>query len=223
MNEERMKILEMLANGQIGVEEAQQLLEAIEPNASPPWPVEAIKSGRKEQLVDSLTGTGRAEQKAAERRHAPADVIDKMMALRIHGVDAPFVNELRALGLANLGPDQLLAMRIHDVTPEYVRAMRAAGFDDLTTDQLVAFRIHHVTPEYAAELRAAGLGNVTPDQLVAMRIHGVTADFIEQMHAEGFPELTADQLVAMRIHGVQPAFFREMHELGLLGGDEKAA
>jgi hypothetical protein len=47
--------------------------------------------------------------------------------MRIHGVTAQFVKELRDLVL-NVAVDDLVKMRIHRVTPQFIRDVRAAGF-----------------------------------------------------------------------------------------------
>ncbi len=62
--------------------------------------------------------------------------------MRIHGVSADYVKELKSLGYSNLPVEDLVRMRIHGVTPEFIRDVNAAGFKNMSADDLVDFSIH---------------------------------------------------------------------------------
>ena len=47
-------------------------------------------------------------------------------------------------------------MRIHGVDAVYVQGLRKAGYDKLTVDELVKTRIHGATPAFAQEVSNAG-------------------------------------------------------------------
>ncbi|HEU5097739.1 MAG TPA: hypothetical protein VFU22_01755 [Roseiflexaceae bacterium] len=172
MDGERVKIMQMLADGTITADEADLLLEAVE--AAP-----------------AATGqTQRIAPAQPETRQQPATIfanltLDQLIELRTHGVDPKYIQAMRAAGLGDLPFGQLLEAGMHGVRPEYIHEMRAAGLGDLSFDQIVEASIHGVRPEYIHEMRAAGLGDLPIDKLVELRIHGVSPDFIRQMRAVG--------------------------------------
>lgn len=142
---------------------------------------------------------------------------DKVLAMRIHGVDGAYVKDLRAAGAHANDADQLIAFRIHGVSPALVAAFHHAGAvpDD---EQLVALTIHGATTDWVAGLDKLGYlrgGSVRADQLVAFRIHGVTPDYIEAVEKLGYTYPDPDQLIAMRIHGVTPDYIASVKSKGV--------
>jgi beta-lactamase regulating signal transducer with metallopeptidase domain len=140
--------------------------------------------------------------------------VEKIVALKIHGVSRAFIRQMKALGFRDLSVDNLLAMRIHGVSAATVEMLKGLGFDNLTPDQLVAARIHGVTPAFVQQMKSHVRGNLSLEKLTALRIHGISGDYIESLKAAGFASPSADQLVAARIHGVTPAFIKAMREAG---------
>jgi hypothetical protein len=139
---------------------------------------------------------------------------DKLIAFRIHGVDAAFIDELRAAGLKISDSDKLVAFRIHGVTSQMVRLLHQAGYSP-DEDTLIAMRIHGATPEWMADLKSRGYDHVDLEQLIAFRIHGVSPEFIEKLQGLGYSHPDPDQLVAMRIHNVTPEYIGNLHSRGM--------
>lgn len=156
---------------------------------------------------------------------------DKLLAMRIHGLEPAYVKDLRSAGAQAADADQLIAFRIHKVTPALVAALHQGGGvpDDshlvalaihgatpdwaadlgklgylkaASADQLIAFRIHGVTPDYIEGIEKQGYDHPSPDQLITMKIHGVTPDYIASVKAKGIKDVSLDQMVAMKIHGI---------------------
>src|ERR1700733_12727001 len=67
-----------------------------------------------------------AKQKKNE--HLSGLDTDKLIAFRIFGVDAAFIEALRAEGLKISDADKLVAFRIHGVSPEMVHTLHQAGY-----------------------------------------------------------------------------------------------
>src|SRR5688500_19051463 len=103
MDEERLKIMQMLADGTSTTDEADLLLEALE--AAP---------------VEPVAATGQTQRIAPPQREVPEQpartfanlTLDQLIALRTHGVDPEFIQGVRELGLTDLTFEQLLEMGI---------------------------------------------------------------------------------------------------------------
>ena len=198
MNDQRTHVLQMLANGKITVDEAESLLTALEegnqrqqpfpfPAGAPSHPPRPPQPPAPPQ---PLRGAPRPR-----RERSSDDLIDQVLSLRIHGIDAKFI-----------------------------AAMKELGFHDITIDEWIALKNHGVTAEFVEEMRAVGFEKLNPDELLQLRIHGVDAAFVEAMREATGRDLTADQLVALRIHDVTPDVFAEILNLGLTGSKaEKTA
>jgi hypothetical protein len=196
MSDERAQILEMLVAGRVTVEQAAQLLQAIEAPSSPAHPgttgtpseagVPRRRDGRSEDFLASLT----AEQ---------------VIALHDRGVSGAYVEQMRAAGLNGLRVKDLIKLHDNGVTPRFVLDLQEAGLAlaDLTRDQLIKLFCHGVDADYVREMYALGLDGATPDQLVTMYDHGVDAAFVREMQALGYTDLTPARWVALRDNGVE--------------------
>jgi len=139
---------------------------------------------------------------------------DKLVAFRIHGVDARFIEDLRSAGLKISDSDKLVSFRIHGVTPQMVRFLHESGYSP-DEDVLVAMRIHGASPEWMEELKNRGYDHVDLEELIAFRIHGVSTDFIAKLQALGYSHPQPDELVAMRIHNVTPEYISGLRARGM--------
>jgi hypothetical protein len=73
----------------------------------------------------------------------PLPAVDKLIELKVQGVDAAEVREIRGLGLKpNL--DELVQMRILRITPDFVRRMQARSLQTLTIAELIQLRIFNL-------------------------------------------------------------------------------
>ena len=99
MDEERFKIMQMLADGTITIDEADLLLEALE--AAPAEPTAA--TGQTQRIAPPWRET--PEQPARTFANL---TLDQLIELRIHGVDPEFIQGVRGLGLTDLTFAQLL-------------------------------------------------------------------------------------------------------------------
>lgn len=194
MSQERAQILEMLVAGRLTVEQADRLLKVLDdasstgPHAPPHEPVNQTGQQRRwdERANDFFAGL----------------TLEQLVALRDHGVNRAFVEQMRAAGLDDLSVDDLIEMFDHGVTPRFVRDLRDAGFTDLTRDQLVELYDHGVDAGFMREMQDVGLVEATPDQLIELYDHGVDAAFVREMRNLGFANLTPGEWVDLRDHGV---------------------
>ena len=118
MDEERFKIMQMLADGTITTDEADLLLEVLE--AAPAEPTAA--TGPTQRIAPPWHET--PEQPAKTFANL---TLDQLIELRIHGVDPEFIRDMRAAGGNDLSVDKLVELRIHGVDPDFIRKMRQVG------------------------------------------------------------------------------------------------
>jgi beta-lactamase regulating signal transducer with metallopeptidase domain/sporulation protein YlmC with PRC-barrel domain/uncharacterized protein YnzC (UPF0291/DUF896 family) len=136
--------------------------------------------------------------------------VDQLVSLKIQGVTADYVREIRASGF-NPGVDELISMKIQGVTPQYIKSIRDAGYNP-DADSIVGMKIQGITPEYIKQMRDLGF-KPDADELVGMKIHGVTPEYVKQMRDLGFnPD--ADQITGMKIQGVTPEYVKQIRDLG---------
>lgn len=185
--------------------------------ANPAFAEELKKLGYGGEIGDrqlfSLTIHGVALDlaKALPAPGTPTTVAD-LEQVAIHGIDAKYLNEVRAAGYPQLVARDFVEAKIHGVTPEYLSAIKSAGYD-LPMDRMVQLRIHGVSVPYLKDLQAQGL---RPDarELVELRNHGVPVELLKAMADSGFRVTDAKHAVQLQIHGVSADFVREVRELG---------
>lgn len=200
-DDERLAILRMVANGQIGAEEAEQLLSAIE---------EQRGASGGQQRAPGLNRTARGGDDAFANLTA-AEVID----LKQHGVDRQYISQLRQLGITNLRVPQLIDFKAHDLSPNYIAEIQSLGIPQLTPETWIDLRAHDVKPSYIAALRDAGLRDLTATQVIDLSAHDVTPDFVQAMNALDLPNLSVNDLIDLSAHDVTPEFVRSMRALGI--------
>jgi hypothetical protein len=91
-----------------------------------------------------------------------------------------FINEMAAVGYANLSIDDIIKLKTSNVTPDYVRALRAVGFANLPVKDISALSVYGVTPDYIQSIRAAGYNELSPKELISLQTRGITSEFIRE-------------------------------------------
>src|SRR5512140_1893219 len=160
---ERLMVLDMIAEGKITAEEAEQLFKAMDtvdegsasdsPALVPPLShlshLSALspqsfagKAPAKDELVAAL--------KEADIDHVTLSDVQEMQA---HKLTAEYIREMLALGVEPDGLGEWINLRENDITPRYVRELRDLGVDDLDVDELIELRMNGVSAKYISELR----------------------------------------------------------------------
>ncbi len=80
---------------------------------------------------------------------------ESQISFALVDVSLAFARDIAALKIDGLTADKLLAMRIHGVDAAYVKEIRVAGGRANNADQLIAFRIHSVSPALVAAFHHA--------------------------------------------------------------------
>src|SRR5258707_13680851 len=114
MRREGARILEMLVAGGVTVEQADQLLQALDA-ASPAAPHEPAAQ---------LGGQRRRDERAGDF-FAPLTP-EQLIEMDDHDVSRAFIEQIRAAGLYGLGDDCLINLYDHCVQPRVVRELQDA-------------------------------------------------------------------------------------------------
>ena len=144
MSEERLKVLEMLANGRITVEQANQLLATLGLSEEPRNDPGIDDHGSAEEEDDSPNANSRFGEWTFEQ----------ILQMGVMGVEPEFVLEARE-AYPELSLDQIVHLSQVGVEPSFIRKVRESGLDDLSFDQIVHMGTVGVDPEDFKRVRAA--------------------------------------------------------------------
>ncbi len=123
-NQERTKILEMVAEGSLTVEQADQLLERLG--------------------VQSQISAEKQPYKSENTSEFAMFTKEQLAALGVYEVDEGYIKALQEAGLRDLTVKQLISLKNYEVEADDVRALREAGLRDLTVKQLISLKTYEV-------------------------------------------------------------------------------
>ena len=126
--------------------------------------------------------------------------VDDLISLKIQGVTADYVRQIKAAGLDPTARE-IVTLKIQGVSPEYIRAIHETGVKP-GLHELISMKVQDVTPELIRALQSAGLGDLKPRDFIAAKVQGITPSLIEKVRSHGFKDLTFRQLIRLKIAGV---------------------
>jgi hypothetical protein len=164
------------------------------------------------QLFDVMIhGVGLDFAQAAKDANLHASV-RQLIEMRIHGVDAAYIKDVRNAGFQPAGAHDLVQMKIHGVSPSFLADLTDAGYD-IPVERVVELRIHGVDSRYLRDIRSYGL-KPEPKDLVQFKIHGVNPEFLRDAQELGY-DFAPQELVNLKIHGVDGRYLRRLHDSGM--------
>ena len=173
---ERLMVLDMIAEGKISAEEAEQLFKAMEVTEADPAlesqefvPPTNLSQPGFLSIPPSISGRPSHRDLIGALKEAGIDqvTLSDMQDLQAHKLTAEYVREIRALGLEPDGLGEWINLRIHDITPRYVRDLREMGITDLDVDELTELKDHSVSAKYISSLHEMGVKDLEVDELIA--------------------------------------------------------
>ncbi len=170
MNEERIKVLEMLAQGRITVEQANQLLAMLSLGDEP----------RDDPRLDDRSRTAEEDEAPAATSQGGAWTFQQILQLAMVGVEPEYIRKVREVGLTDLSFEQILQMGTLGVEPEFVRATRQA-YPEFSFDQIVQLGNAGLDPAFLRTVQEAGLDDLSFDQIVHMGMVGVDPERFKQV------------------------------------------
>jgi beta-lactamase regulating signal transducer with metallopeptidase domain/uncharacterized membrane protein len=167
--------------------------------------------------------------------------LNKVVELKIHGVDAKYKRDLNDAGYIDVPTDQIVEAKIHGINGDYLKDLAASGYKNPSLQDVIEFKIHGVNGDFIKKMQAAterelshsdivdakihGLDkmdvekfkttgtNPTGDDLKNYSIHGVDADYINLLTGL-FGKLSADRIVEAKIHGIDAQFVNSYKDMG---------
>jgi DNA-binding transcriptional MerR regulator len=193
---ERTRVLEMVAKGTISIEQADQLLEALEntktnhatQNDSPEIPAsddEESQKGFGQNWTRLGKDWGRFGQEFGRGFRSPASPRPPHPPRPPRPPRAP-----KGVGGGKLSFEQMIELGQYGISANYVRELSEAGLNDLSFEEVIKLGQYGINAKYVIELRKLG------DEL-------------------GAGELTLDRIIELGQYGVRPENVREMIQSGL--------
>jgi hypothetical protein len=94
---------------------------------------------------------------------------DNLIALRIFKIDPAYAQSFVSMGYDLPDADKLIGLKVQGVNGEEVRQIRALGLKP-TLDELIQIRIFKITPDFVHRMQDRGLKDLTIAKLVQIRI-----------------------------------------------------
>lgn len=101
--------------------------------------------------------------------HVEGMDIDNLLAMRIFRIDPAYVSGFSSLGYGIPHADQLISLKVQGVNAEEVREIRGLGFKP-SLDDLIQIRIFHITPDFIRSMQSRGFKDLTIAKLVQIKI-----------------------------------------------------
>jgi hypothetical protein len=184
--DERKKILELVASGQLTIDEGDRILDALDA-ADRPQPEPATESIPGQRLYEAITRT-----------------IENSL-----GGGRAFRSGRRARG----NVDQIVTFASHGVSPEYVREMLDLFDEDVSIDELTSLSNHDVSVRFAREMCDL-FDELRPSGVIQLSSHAISPSFVEEMK-ELFDDIDVREIVRLSSHGVSPDYVRDLIDSGL--------
>jgi hypothetical protein len=148
----RARILEMVKDGKISIEQADELLEALE-NAQPNTPA---RTSPFEASPLEPEHKPRVEVRISRNTSGGKYNFEQMIELGKFGVSAKFIRELAEVGLTDLSFDEVIELGKFGINPKFVLEMR------------------QLSEEF-------DLGELNFDRIIELGKFGVSANFVREM------------------------------------------
>ncbi|HMB93019.1 MAG TPA: M56 family metallopeptidase, partial [Rhodothermales bacterium] len=138
----------------------------------------------------------------------------ELINLSKYGADPGYIREMREAGFTSESLDDLAQMSKYGLDADFVRAMHEAGYTDLSTDDLVRLSKYGADAKFLAEMRAAGFTTVSADDLARMAKYGLDGDLVAALQRVGYTDLSVDDMISMSKYGVSARYIEALSQRG---------
>ncbi len=180
---ERTRVLEMVAKGTISIEQADQLLEALE-NTKPDRANQNEITALDEE--ESWKGFGQDFGRAFTRPPHPP-----MPPRPPHPPRPP--RAPKGVSGGKLSFEQMIELGQYGISANYVRELGEAGLNDLSFEEVIKLGQYGINAKYVIELRKLGdelgAGELTLDRIIELGQYGVRPENVREMLESGLFDL----------------------------------
>jgi beta-lactamase regulating signal transducer with metallopeptidase domain len=127
--------------------------------------------------------------------------VDDIIALKVQGVSAEFLNGMHRSAIGKLAPQDLIDLKVQGVRPEYIGDILALGFGPFTVREFIEFKVHGVPIELFRALKDAGFQRAGEREIVEAQIQGLRTGHLREARQYG-PNLTLRQIMRLKQAGV---------------------
>ena len=107
--------------------------------------------------------------RSLQQAHIRPITTDNLIALRIFNIDPAYAQSFPAMGYELPDADKLIALKIQGVNADEIKQIRALGYQP-SLDELIQIRIFKITPDFIQRMQDRGFKNLTIAKLVQIRI-----------------------------------------------------
>jgi hypothetical protein len=107
--------------------------------------------------------------RSLQQAHIQGVNIDNLIALRIFNVDPAYAQSFPSMGYEQPDADKLIGLKVQGVNADEVKQIRALGYQP-SLDELIQIRIFKITPDFVHRMQERGFKNLTIAKLVQIRI-----------------------------------------------------
>ncbi|GHO48770.1 hypothetical protein [Ktedonospora formicarum] len=206
-NEERIKILEMVATGKLTVGQASQLMDTLGMKSTTDAAKRPDQGQRSGGYTQEAIGRIRGYRKSGDTVLTEAGLTNlparQIAALKNNGVDANYIRALQGAGLvADITVDQVISLYNNGIDADYIRALQEAGLTDLTAKQVISLYNNGIDADYIRALQEAGLIDLTAKQVISLYNNGVDADDVRALREVDVTGPTVERLLSWKEYGV---------------------
>ena len=93
---------------------------------------------------------------------------DNLIALRIFNIDPAYAQGFVTLGYGQPDADKLIALKVQGVNEDFIKGLQAAGFKP-DVDEVVAAKVMGITPQFIELARSHGFKNLDLNKLIQLK------------------------------------------------------
>jgi hypothetical protein len=196
--DERRRVLEMVAEGKISVDQGATLLDALGEDGPPAG--EKAGNDLGSELLGAITraidaDTTRLIRGKKIKHKPPGRSVDQILSFASQGVSPEYVRAIRDL-FDEVSADDIVSLSSMGVRADYVREIRNL-FDDIDADDFIAMSSMGVNAAYVRDMQDL-LDDVSPGDIVGLFSMGVTAEYIRDLQDVGIDASTVEDVLKRR-------------------------
>ena len=138
--------------------------------------------------------------------------LNKVVELKIHGVNAKYKKELTDAGYIDVPLEQIVEAKIHGINGDYLKDLATSGYKASGLQEVIEFKIHGVNGTFIKKMMTATNNKLDHEGIVEAKIHGLDKMDVEKFKTTGTDPTTED-LRNYSIHGVDADYINLLTSL----------